>query len=86
LAEKHRKIEIMIETVENPKPLLLSAEAAARLIGIGRSLFWSMHSAGKVPLPVGLGKRRLWRRAELEKWVDAGCPERVRWAAMSEEK
>jgi len=74
----------MEPTAENLQPLLLSATDAASLIGIGRSLFWSMHSAGKVPLPVGLGKRRLWRRSELERWVDAGCPARSQWEAMKE--
>jgi predicted DNA-binding transcriptional regulator AlpA len=59
--------------------LLLSADQAAQLLSIGRSLFWSMHSSGKTPLPVKLGRRTLWRRRELEAWVEAGCPGREHW-------
>ena len=60
--------------------LLLSAEDAAALLGIGRSLFYSMHSSGRLgPLPVKLGRRALWNRRELEAWVEAGCPARLQW-------
>lgn len=60
--------------------LLLSAEDAATLLGIGRSLFSSMHSSGRLgPLPVKLGRRVLWNRKELELWVDVGCPARLQW-------
>jgi len=59
--------------------LLLSASEAAALCGVSRSLWWSMSSAGKIPLPVRLSGRTLWRRAELERWTEAGCPARCRW-------
>lgn len=60
--------------------LLLSAEDSAELLGIGRTLFYSMHSSGRLgPLPVKLGRRSLWNRKELETWVGAGCPARQQW-------
>jgi len=60
--------------------LLLSAEDSAALLGIGRTLFYSMHSSGRLgPLPVKLGRRVLWNRKELEAWVEAGCPARLQW-------
>jgi len=62
--------------------LLLSADQAAQQLGIGRSLFWTMHSSGKLPLPIKLGRRTLWRRGELESWVNAGCPCREKWENM----
>lgn len=34
-----------------------------------------------VPRPVPLGRRTIWRVAELEEWVNAGCPARERWEA-----
>jgi predicted DNA-binding transcriptional regulator AlpA len=64
------------------RPLLLDARAAARLCGVSRSHFLAMHSAGKVPLPVRLGRRTLWRGAELAAWIEAGCPARDRWTSM----
>jgi len=64
-------------------PALLSTEAAARFLGIGRTLFCSMVSDGRMgPLPVRLGNRTLWRRRELSAWVDGGCPVRERWLEL----
>jgi predicted DNA-binding transcriptional regulator AlpA len=59
------------------EPLLLSAEEAARLCGVGRSLWYSMSSAGQVPLPVRLSNRVLWSRKTLESWIAKGCPSRA---------
>ena len=66
----------------NKHPLLLSADESARLCGIGRSHWFSLHSAGKVPLPVKLGRRTLWRKNELEEWIEKNCPPRQKWLAM----
>ena len=66
-----------------PAPLLLDAKAAAKVCGVSRSHFLAMHSAGKVPLPVRLGRRTLWRADELADWISAGCPARDRWESMT---
>ena len=61
-------------------PLLLDVKEAARLLSIGRTLFLTMDSDGRLgPLGLHLGRRKLWRRAELENWIEAGCPDRVKW-------
>ena len=60
--------------------LLVSAAEAASLLGIGRSLFYQMHSSGRLgPLPVKLGSRSLWSRVELQLWVENCCPGRAAW-------
>ena len=64
--------------------LLISAKAAAALCSVAPSTWWAWASAGKVPAPIRLGRRTLWRRAELEAWVAAGCPARERWEAIRE--
>jgi predicted DNA-binding transcriptional regulator AlpA len=64
------------------QPLLLNAGQAAALCGVSRRTWWALHSAGKTPLAVRLGRRTLWRAAGpggLEAWVAAGCPARDRW-------
>jgi predicted DNA-binding transcriptional regulator AlpA len=63
-----------------PEPLLLSAPAVASLLGFGEAHLWRMHSAGRVPAPVKIGRRTLWRRAEIVACTEAGCPGRGRWA------
>ena len=64
-------------------PLLVDARAAARLCGgISVRTWWSLHASGRCPLPVRLGRRTLWRGAELAAWIEAGCPARDRWQTM----
>ena len=66
------------------EPLLLSAAEAAQLCGISRSAWWGLRAAAKLPQPVHLGRRRLWRRSELEAWIAAGCPTAATWEAEHE--
>ncbi|MFC1782726.1 helix-turn-helix transcriptional regulator [Planctomycetota bacterium] len=67
----------------NNHRLLLNACEAAALLGIGRSHLYGLHASGRMPLPIKLGRRTLWRKDELAAWVAAGCPARARWAALS---
>ena len=62
--------------------LLIDSTEAARMCGISRTMWWSLHSAGKVPVPVRLGRRTLWRSDELCRWTAGGCPPRERWLAQ----
>jgi len=65
------------------RPLLVGAEVAAQMLGIGRSHFLAMHSACKIgPLPVSLGKRKLWVVQEIQDWTLARCPSREKWQEM----
>lgn len=67
------------------EPLLISATKAAGLLGIGRSLFYQMHSSGRLGLmPISFGKRKLWSAVELRLWVEAGCPGRSEWQQKKE--
>ncbi len=67
------------------EPLLLSAAEAARLLGISRSKFYQMHSAGLVPMPLTLGQGSIrWSVDELRLWVKMGCVSRQQWEAIKE--
>jgi excisionase family DNA binding protein len=55
-------------------PLLLRVNEVAELLGISERSVWRMQSAGKLPAAVRLAGSIRWRRAEIEAWVDAGCP------------
>jgi excisionase family DNA binding protein len=70
------------------QPLLLSAVEAAGLLGIGRTQLYALHSSGRLPLPVRLGGRVLWRRAELAAWTacEPPCPSREKWEAIKRSK
>lgn len=63
--------------------LLITADKAAHILGIGRSLFYEMNSSGRLgPMGIRLGRAVRWRRHELEEWVSAGCPSRPKWMAL----
>ncbi len=65
-----------------PDALLLTVDEAAALLNVGRSFIYKLHSSGRLPLPVRLGRSVRWRRDELEHWVLAGCPERGAWETI----
>jgi predicted DNA-binding transcriptional regulator AlpA len=63
-------------------PHLIDAKISSRSSGVSEATWWRLHAAGKVPAPVKLGSRTLWRREELVAWIEAGCPSRRQWEAM----
>jgi len=68
----------MAETDFN-RQLLLTADEAASLCRTSTRTWRSWDAGGKIPLPIRIGRAKLWRREELEAWIDAGCPERALW-------
>jgi excisionase family DNA binding protein len=60
--------------------LLITADAAARMLSLSRTTFYGMHSSGHLgPLPIRFGRSVRWRADELRRWVEAGCPPRSQW-------
>ncbi len=60
----------------------LSAEEVAGALGISRAHVFKLHSSGRLPRPVKLGRAVRWPRKDLEEWLAAGAPPRDRWEAM----
>jgi excisionase family DNA binding protein len=61
------------------EPLAIDVGEAAKLCGIGRATWYSLLAAGRIPKPVRLGRRALWRTEELRAWMRAGCPALHKW-------
>jgi excisionase family DNA binding protein len=62
------------------RQLLLDAAEVAQMLRIARSTFFTLVSAGRIgPRPVRLGRRCLYRRTEVEVWIEQGCPPLSRW-------
>jgi predicted DNA-binding transcriptional regulator AlpA len=58
-----------------PHPQLLTAVGGvAQLLGISVRSVWRLHSAHRIPEPIRLAGNVRWRVAEIQAWVDAGCP------------
>jgi predicted DNA-binding transcriptional regulator AlpA len=71
-----------VENRQLTEPLLIPDTAAAALAGVSRAHWHRLRAAGKLPPSVRLGRKVLWRRLEIEHWIDAGCPDARTWAAM----
>lgn len=62
--------------VERDPPILLGLEGAAAFCGMTPREFQGHHAAGRVPMPITIGRRLHFRRADLVAWVNMGCPSR----------
>lgn len=62
----------MAETT--PLPLLIDLDAAAALCSVSTKTIRRLIAAGELPGVRRLGRRVLVSRAELQAWVDRGCP------------
>ena len=72
----------MSEGADPNAALLVDAAGAARLLGMGRTSFFGLVSAGRVPRAVlRAGRIVRWDVQELRAWIHAGCPPRDRWEA-----
>lgn len=62
------------------EPLLLSEAESSRMINVGKTLFRTLVADGRfAPKPIRLGRRKLWRLADIQEWVRLGCPPRQRF-------
>jgi predicted DNA-binding transcriptional regulator AlpA len=64
------------------QPLLVPVDRVADLLSISTRTVRKLDCTERMPAPVRIGSRTLWRLAELEEWVIAGCPPRYRWEAQ----
>jgi predicted DNA-binding transcriptional regulator AlpA len=63
--------------------LLIADTEAAAVIGISRAHFHRLRAAGKFgPPAIRLGRRVLYERAAVARWVSAGCPDAATWRAI----
>ncbi|OWK41019.1 helix-turn-helix transcriptional regulator [Fimbriiglobus ruber] len=66
-----------------PPSLLIDIRDLSALLRRSVASLERDQAAGRLPPAVRLGGSRLWRRAEIEAWVAAGCPAAARWAALA---
>jgi len=61
-----------IETHPVAEPLLLTAKQTAVLLGVSIRHLYKLHSGGRLPRPLRLGRAVRWRRDEIIAWIEAG--------------
>ena len=60
-------------------PLLIDAKTVGVLLSRSPGRLSADAQKGDLPPPIKVGRSRMWRRAEIETWVAAGCP---KWAPV----
>ena len=78
----------MTDTIpEKIQPALLTIPQVCQLLNISRAEFYRLDQSGKfAPLSIGLCRKRLYIRAEIESWIRAGCPHRKLWQTIKENR
>jgi excisionase family DNA binding protein len=59
--------------------LLLNTKEVAKLLKVSDRTVQSMQTSGEMPKPVRIGRAVRWGRAEIEAWIDEGCPPAAEW-------
>ena len=60
---------------------LLNVKDIASRLRVSARQVWKLHSSGRLPEPVRLGRWVRWRATDIERWVRMGCPDRERFEA-----
>jgi excisionase family DNA binding protein len=55
---------------KSPSPRILSEREAAAYLGVGRTLFRARIKAGQFPAPMRQGRRVLWDKKTLDRYLD----------------
>jgi len=75
------------ETLERIEPMLWSIQQVCSCLNISRAEFYRLDQTGKfAPLSTGLCRKRLYVRAEIERWIEAGLPHRKLWRTIKENR
>lgn len=59
--------------------LLIDTKEATKLLRVSSRKLWQMYNTGEMPKPIKIGRTVRWAYAELQAWVDAGCPATSQW-------
>lgn len=67
--------------------LLANAGHVAAMLDVSERLVRQMDASGRLgPMPIALGRRKLWSVPELGRWVEAGCPVRQQWQGIKNQE
>lgn len=64
--------------------LLVGRVEASQICATSPRTWDRLVSSGKTPKALRLGCRPVWRRADLARWVELGCPDRKTFEALND--
>jgi excisionase family DNA binding protein len=56
------------------EPILITASELAAMMQVSVRTLWRLLSQGRILKPIRLGGATRWRRDEVRRWIDQGCP------------
>lgn len=62
--------------------LALGRKEAAKALSLKQRQFDGLNSSGKIPRPIRMGNRPIWVVDTLQRWLNAGAPNRNDWEQM----
>ena len=68
---------------EGVPAVLINIRGLASLLALSVPTLRRRDAAGQIPRPVRIAGAVRWRADEVRRWVEAGCPNRARWEAMT---
>jgi excisionase family DNA binding protein len=70
----------MLNNGSTIQPELLTISDVCKMLNISRAEFYRLNASGKfAPLQIGLCRKVLYNRDEVENWIRAGCVHRKVW-------
>ena len=73
-------VEQPIDNVEiNKSGKFLTTKELTKILGLGKTKIDTMRAEGHMPEPVKIGRAVRWRRSEIERWINDGCPTLHEW-------
>ncbi|MCP4614102.1 MAG: helix-turn-helix domain-containing protein [Planctomycetes bacterium] len=73
------------ETLEKIQPALLTIPQVCEYLNISRASFYKINATGAfglLPVKLGICRKVLYSRFELDAYIRAGCPHRKIWQAQ----
>ncbi|NLX22442.1 MAG: AlpA family phage regulatory protein [Phycisphaerae bacterium] len=81
--------ELTVDVVSKSRQwpeLMVTRSQLAEGLGISQRHLDRLEETGKLPCPIRLGRSVRWRTADIELWVDEGCPCRREFEAIQAER
>jgi prophage regulatory protein len=75
------RVPLRVAAADPPALLVIDAKGLAAMLCVSVRTVRAWDAAGKLPRPVRIGGRVLWRLTEVHGWLDAGAPDREVWEA-----
>jgi predicted DNA-binding transcriptional regulator AlpA len=66
--------------------VLIDRATFAQMLGRSLRSFDADRAANRLPHPITLGGSLKWRREEVMRWIEAGCPSANKWAEMEAQR